>query len=72
MVLNNRPESVVTMFKDVKENMFTINEKGILSKEIVTIKKKANVNPRTEKKKSEIKFLLNVLKENWNDREMSQ
>lgn len=50
MVLNNRPESVVTMFKDVKENMFTINEKGILSKEIVTIKKKANVNPRTEKK----------------------
>lgn len=38
------------MFKDVKENMFTINEKGILSQEVETIKKKANVNPRTEKK----------------------
>lgn len=48
MVLNNRPGSVTTV-QGCKGKYAHNTEKGVLSREIENIQKKANVSPRTEK-----------------------
>lgn len=49
MVLNNRPGSVTTVQGCKGKYAHNTEKKGVLSREIENIQKKANVSPRTEK-----------------------